>query len=173
VRAAVATTSRLRQDNGKQDTVEFATFSVGENWFALPTADVIEAVDGRTLQSLPKTHAWCAGYLMLGGEPIGVADMARLLGTSNIDSPQMVIAIRAPGQKRPFGLLVEILGDIPEVARDRLLPIDSLRDEQASLLVEHAIEVADRSDPMVTVINTSRLVALLRGEPLEGLEVAA
>ena len=166
-----------RQENVKQDTVEFATFAVGENWYALPTGNVIEAVDARSLQSLPKTESWCAGYLMFCGEPIVVADMARLLGSTNIETPRMVVAIHAPGQKRPFGLLVESLGDIPEVGRDRLLPIDGLRDQSTSLLVEHAIEVADPRDPMVMVLNTARLVALMRGESIDevitGLEAAA
>ena len=155
-----------RQDGMKQDTVELATFAVGENWYALPTAHVIEALDARSLQSLPKTQTWCAGYLMFGGEPIVVADMARLLGATNIETPRMVIAVQAPGHARPFGLLVEALGDIPEVARDRLLTIDTLRNDDTSLLVEFALAVADPSDPMVMVLNTRRLANLLRGEPL-------
>ena len=86
----------------------------------------------------------------------------------------LVVAIRAPGQARPFGLLVESLGDIPEVARERLLPIDDPRDQSTSLLVESAIEVADPRDPMVMVLNTQRLVALMRGEsPAEAVEAAA
>jgi chemotaxis signal transduction protein len=172
-RKALSPSPPARQDGGKQDTVELATFAVGESWYALPTAHVIEAVDARSLQSLPKTRAWCAGYLMFAGEPIVVADMARLLGTTNIETPRLVVAIRAPGQARPFGLLVESLGDIPEVARERLLPIGGLRDQSTCLLVEHAIEVADPSDPMVMVLNTQRLVALLRGENLEEAVEAA
>ena len=156
-----------RQEGAKQDMVELATFAVGENWYALPTAHVIEAVDAGLLQSLPKTQAWCAGYLMFDGEPIVVADMARLLGATNIETPRIVIAIRPPGQSRPFGLLVEALGDIPEVARERLLTIDTLRNEDTSMLVEFALQVADPSDPMVVVLNTQRLANLLRGEPLE------
>jgi chemotaxis signal transduction protein len=168
-RSAPSQKSAARQDNGKRDTVEFATFAVGENWYALPTANVIEAVDGRTLRSLPKTEAWCAGYLMFAGEPIVVADMARLLGTTNTETPRIVVAIRAPGHKRPFGLLVESLGDIPEVARDRLLPLGSSGIHSTSLLVEHAIEVADPRDPMVMVLNTGRLAALMRGESIAEL----
>jgi chemotaxis signal transduction protein len=156
-----------RQEGARQELVELATFAVGENWYALPTAHVVEAVDARSLQSLPKTRAWCAGYLMFGGEPIVVADMARLLGTTNIETPRMAIVIRTPGQTRPFGLLVEALGDIPEVARDRLLKIDTSSHEDTSLLVEFALEVADPRDPMVMVLNTQRLANLLRGEPLE------
>lgn len=84
----------------------------------------------------------------------------------------MVIAIRPPGQARPFGILVEALGDIPEVARDRLLTIDTLRNEDPSMLVEFALEVADPRDPMVMVLNTQRLANLLRGEPLEAAAAA-
>lgn len=166
-RTALAPRPPARQDSGKQDTVELATFAVGDSWYALPTANVIEAVDARSLQSLPKTQAWCAGYLMFAGEPIVVADMARLLGTTNIETPRVIVTVRTPGQARPLGLLVESLGDIPEVARERLLPIDGLRDQSASLLVEHAIEGTDPRDPMVMVLNARRLVALLRGETLE------
>jgi chemotaxis signal transduction protein len=169
-----------RQESSRHDSLEYATFAVGENWYALPTADVIEAIDSRTLQSLPRTEHWCAGYLMFGGEAIVVADMARLLGTSNIETPRMVVVIRAPGQKRPYGMLVESLGDIPEVSRDRLLPIDAQHGQARSplmapsLLVEYAIEVADPGDPMVMVLNTAGLIAMIRGEPLQEIvEVAA
>jgi hypothetical protein len=62
---------------------------------------------------------------------------------------------------------VEALGDIPEVARDRLLTIDTLRNEDTSVLVEFALEVSDPCDPMVMVLNAQRLASLLRGEPLE------
>src|SRR5882724_8330322 len=173
-RSALTYRPAARQENIKQDSVEFATFAVGESWYALPTANVIEAVDARSLQSLPKTEPWCAGYLMFGGEPIVVADAARLLGTTHIDTPRMAVVIRVSGQKRPFGLLVESLGDIPEVARERLLPIAGLQGQSASALVEHAIEVADPRDPMVMVLNTARLVALMRGESIvEAVEAAA
>ena len=173
-RTALTPRPPARQDSGKQDTVELATFAVGDSWYALPTANVIEAVDARSLQSLPKTQAWCAGYLMFAGEPIVVADMARLLGTTNIETPRVIVAVRTPGEPRPLGLLVESLGDIPEVARERLLPIDGLRDQSACLLVEHAIEGTDPRDPMVMVLNARRLVALLRGETLEqAVEAAA
>ena len=156
-----------RQEGTRQDSVEFATFAVGESWYALPTANVIEAVDARALQSLPKTEPWCAGYLMFAGEPIVVADTARLLGTTHIDTPRMVIAIRVPGQKRPFGLLVESLGDIPEVARNRLLSIGGLRNRTPSALVEQAIEVVDPRDPMVMILNAACLASLICGESVQ------
>lgn len=173
-RAPLTQRQTTRQENIKQDAVEFATFAVGENWYALPAGDVIEAVDARSLQSLPKTERWCAGYLMFRDEPIVVTDMARLLEATNVETPRMVVVIRAAGQKRPFGLLVETLGDIQEIGGDRLLPINTLRDPSTSLLVEQAIEVADPRDPMIMVLNTTRLVALVLGDSTqEAISAAA
>src|SRR5262249_11019939 len=34
-----------RHESGKHDVREFATFAAGDSWYALPTANVIEAVD--------------------------------------------------------------------------------------------------------------------------------
>jgi chemotaxis signal transduction protein len=154
-----------RHDNIKQDALEFATFASGNNWYALPTSDVVEAIDARTLQSLPTGETWCAGFVMFAGEPIVVADMARLLGVTSLETPCVVIVIRTQGRRQPFGILVEMLGDIPEVPPERLLPIGGLRN-QPSGLVEHAIEPADPSDPLVMILSTPRLVALMQGAPM-------
>jgi len=108
-----------RQEGVRQQaTVELATFAVGENWYATARSPPHRG-GGYALHCsrCPKTESWCAGYLMFAGEPIVVADLARVLGTTNIETARTVIAIRAPGHARPFGLLVEALGDIPEVAR--------------------------------------------------------
>jgi chemotaxis signal transduction protein len=172
-RAPLGHRTAARQDTTRQESLEFATFAVGENWYALPTGAVVEAVDSSSLQSLPRSDYWCAGYLMFDDEPIIVADMARLLGAENVETPRMVIVVRTKSQKRPYGLLVEALGDIPEVSRERLLPIGGERGQPGTMLVEYAIEVADPRDPMVMVLNTARLIGMIRGEPVDEAVEAA
>jgi chemotaxis signal transduction protein len=165
-RGALPQRTANRQDSIKEDVLEFATFAVGENWYATPTANVVEAIDSDALQTLPTGETWCAGYLMFRGEPIVVADMARLLGVAHTETARAVIVLRTPGQGKPFGILVEALGDIPEVARDRLLPIASLYHQQAASLVEYAIEAADPQDPLIMVLSIERLLALINGTAL-------
>ena len=148
-----------RSEGSKQDILEFATFAAGTSWFALPTANVIEAVDPRGLQTLPTAERWCAGYLMFAGEPIAVADLTRVLGESSVEDDRMVIVIRVPGRAQPLGLLVEVLGDISEVPTDRLLPIDGSSDQLATL----AIEPADPNAPLVMILSPERLATLFYG----------
>jgi chemotaxis signal transduction protein len=148
-----------RSEASKQDILEFATFATGSSWFALPTANVIEAVDPRAMQSLPTAEQWCAGYLMFAGEPIAVANLTRVLGEAAVDENRTVIVIRVPGRAKPLGLLVEVLGDICEVPTDRLLPIDGSSDQLATL----AIEPADAKAPLVMILSPERLATLFYG----------
>jgi chemotaxis signal transduction protein len=150
-----ASTSR----SGKQDIREFATFATGDSWYGLPTANVIQAVDPRSLQTLPTAEYWCAGYLMFDGEPVAVADLAKVLGNSRLDSDRMVVVVRVPGRPQPFGLLVEVLGDVSEVPADRLLRIDGSSEQLATL----AIEPADPNAPMVMILSPERLASLFFG----------
>jgi len=158
-----------RNATGKHDVREFATFAAGDSWYALPTANVVEAVDARALQTLPTVEHWYAGYLMFGGEPIAVADLSRVLGHSCVESPRIVVVIRVPGRPKPFGLLLELLGDVSEVPTDRLLPIDGSSDQLATL----AIEPADPNASLVMVLSPDRIATLLYGEAPPLPEVAA
>lgn len=149
-----------RNATGKHDVREFATFAAGDSWYALPTANVVEAVDARALQTLPTVEHWCAGYLMFGGEPIAVADLSKVLGQTSLESPRIVVVIRVAGRPKPFGLLLELLGDVSEVPTDRLLPIDGSSGQLATL----AIEPADPNASLVMVLSPDRLATLLYGE---------
>jgi hypothetical protein len=71
--------------------------------------------------------------------------------------------MRLPGRERPLGLLVEALGDNPEVPSDRLLPVAVLEKSTASLLVEFAIQPVNAQDGLVLVVATDRLTAQLFG----------
>jgi chemotaxis signal transduction protein len=155
--------------SGKHDVREFATFAAGDSWYALPTANVVEAVDARALQTLPTVEYWCAGYLMFGGEPIAVADLSRVLGQTSLETPRIVVVVRVPGRAKPFGLLLELLGDVSEVPTDRLLPINGSSEQLATL----AIEPADPGAPLVMILSPERLATLLYGTEAVTEAVAA
>jgi chemotaxis signal transduction protein len=155
--------------SGKHDVREFATFAAGDGWYALPTTNVVEAVDARALQTLPTVENWCAGYLMFAGEPIVVADLSKMLGESALETPRVVVIIRAQGRAKPFGLLLELLGDVSEVPTDRLLPIDGSSEQLATL----AIEPADPNAPLVMILSPDRLATLLYGSLPESRAAAA
>jgi chemotaxis signal transduction protein len=96
---------------------------------------------------------------MFAGQPIAVADLARVLGETSLEAPRVVVVIRVRGRAKPFGLLLELLGDVSEVTTDRLLPIDGSNEQLATL----AIEPADPKQPLVMILSPERLATLLYG----------
>lgn len=150
---------------GATELVEFATFAVGSGWYAVPTANVIEAVDGRTLQPMPAQPECCAGFLMYNGQPIVVADLARLLAVPRVGRANTVIVLQVPGGREPFGVLVEALGDVSEVPANQVLPIAGVQNKPGGQLIEHAIQPPDSESAMVVTLNVGLLMEMLQGLP--------
>jgi chemotaxis signal transduction protein len=153
--------ARIARVSGtKRDLAEFATFAIGESWYALPAFHVIEAIDAKGLQPLPSRQSWCAGLIMFEGEPIAAADVGALLGSKEVGSGSVVVVLRAPSSGKPIGILADALGQICEIPRERLLPIG----DPERVLTPFAIEPEDASGRLVLVMNPQRLEALIRGE---------
>jgi chemotaxis signal transduction protein len=162
LRSTLPQRASTRTEASKQDVVEFATFAVGREWYAVRAIDVIEAIDAQGVQPLPAKADWCAGFIMFQGTPIVVADMTRVLGTPCLDTPRIVVVVKTQGRRDPFGLLVETLGDISEVASSRLLPIVEGRGDPEHL-IEHAIQPTDPKDVLVLALSADRLSSLVGG----------
>jgi chemotaxis signal transduction protein len=152
-----------RNDHSRQDIQEFTTFAASGAWYALPTSCVIEAVDAKAVQTITTAGPPWAGVIMHGDGAVPVVDLSSLLGLPNLEDPSVVILMRLPGRERPLGILVESLGDNPEVPGDRLLPVAVLEHGQESSLVEFAIQPVNAKDGLVLVIAAERLTEQLFG----------
>jgi chemotaxis signal transduction protein len=155
-----------RNDHSRHEIREFTTFAAAGAWYALPTSCVIEAVDAKAVQSIRTAGPPWAGVIIHGEGAVPVVDLASLLDMPNQEEPSAVILMRLPGRQRPVGLLVEALGDNPEVPADRLLPVAVVERSAALPLVEFAIQPVNAQDGLVLVVATDRLSARLFGTPI-------
>jgi chemotaxis signal transduction protein len=152
-----------RNDHARHDMREFTTFAAAGAWYALPTSCVIEAVDAKAVQSIKTAGAPWAGVIIHGEGAVPVVNLAAMLEMPNIEEPSAVILMRLPGRERPLGLLVEALGDNPEVPSDRLLPVTVLEKNTPSLLVEQAIQPVNVQDGLVLVLAADQIAVQLFG----------
>ncbi len=154
-----------RNDHGRQDMREFTTFAAAGSWYALPTSCVIEAVDAKGVQPITTAGPPWAGVILHGSSgAVPVVDLAKQLGIPNLEGPSVVILVRLPGRIRPLGLLVESLGDNPEVPMDRLLPVSVVEEgAEGSGLIECAIQPVQAQDGLVLVISVEQVGAQLFG----------
>ncbi|MHB9119650.1 MAG: chemotaxis protein CheW [Burkholderiales bacterium] len=109
------------------DTVEIATFYVGGNWFGFYSEHVVEAVDTSGLTPVPGATHCLSGYKMYQNEPVPVVDIRQILPRQferdSSAGEQIVLVKHKDGL---FGILVNSLGEIPEVPDSRVESLSSL-----------------------------------------------
>lgn len=143
----------------RQDMIDIATFRCVDQRLGIVRDQVVEAVDGDRLRSVPGSPSWHAGLLMYRDLPVPVIDLARLLGKSPHATVGDVIVARLPGTDRCVGLLIHELGDIPEVSPDRLLPFAERGGQRAGpQIIDRAVRPEAPDDPVLFVVNLEQLI---------------
>jgi chemotaxis signal transduction protein len=107
---------------------EIATFFVGKRLFAARAAEIIEAIDAAGIVPLPLMPLGMTGCLMYRGAPLPVFDLTRVLQDAGVterrEAAQVVVMESSSGGR--FGLMVDGLGEIVEVAEDRVRFLPSM-----------------------------------------------
>ena len=151
--------SDRNQDGG---TVEVATFHIGTTWFGLRSENVVEAVDPVGITSVPGAGDYFGGYLMYNSLPIPVYDIAEPAnaGPHMENSSRQVIVLRK-GDGPQFGILVDGLGEIPEIAAGRLQPLPPML--AGGNVLGEAIITPDNvdKDHLLLVLGVDRIAARL------------
>jgi chemotaxis signal transduction protein len=110
------------------ETVEIATFFVDENWFGIYSEEVVEAVDLVGLTPVPGAPSYLVGYLLHNNAPVPVVDIRRLLPNkpelTDLSGKQVVL-VRVR-EAELLGVLVDALGEIPEVPHHRVEALSSM-----------------------------------------------
>ncbi|MFT3734291.1 MAG: chemotaxis protein CheW [Rhodocyclaceae bacterium] len=106
---------------GEEATAEVATFYVGEKWFGLRPAQVMEARELTGMTNVPGAGSDLAGYLMFRSIAIPVFDLRRIVeaGQSPTGKAAQVIVLNR-GDDRYLGIIADGLGGIVEVQEGRL-----------------------------------------------------
>lgn len=156
-----STQGRTRRVGNGNDLLEIATFYIGKQWLGIPTNDVVEAIDTEELTPVFGGKSdLVAGVRMYRGNLISVLHLERLL-TPGADIPErarQIIVVRTHG-KSCLGLLVDELGEIPEVAREEIQPVSHMAAAGDTLtigVVEGMRRAGDRHG-MLSIIGVDRL----------------
>ena len=147
-------------------TVEIATFYVGHQWLGLPAASVVEAIDAEGLTpAYGGNNELVAGVKMFRGKLISVLHLGRVLqpGTdADISHERQIVVVRTRG-RICMGLLVDELGEIPEVAQEDIQPIGNVASGPGVLTVGVISNLRPPEDRfgMLSVLDADRLCSRL------------
>ncbi|WP_412480247.1 chemotaxis protein CheW [Azonexus sp. IMCC34839] len=155
-----------------EQKLEIATFHIGRTWLGIKASDIVEAVNPGGITDVPGAGQSFAGYLMYGGSPIPVYDIAVMTNAGpHLENcePQVVVLQKGEGPK--FGILVDGLGEIPEIPLERLQALPAMLAGE-NILGEAMISPESEENPHLLLVlgvdrMASRLGIMLRDTPLE------
>jgi chemotaxis signal transduction protein len=110
-----------------ESSMDIASFYIGTHWLGFHAEDVIESIHIDELRStiqLDKNHHY-KGNVIYKDQVIYVVDIQNFIN-ENVDDKayEEIILIRFGSSDKLIGILVNSLGDIPEIHRDRIRPLD-------------------------------------------------
>ncbi|MDP2111459.1 MAG: chemotaxis protein CheW [Thiobacillus sp.] len=154
--------SREIKSAGGGECVEIATFYVDSHWLGIPTAHVVEAIDVKGLTRVPGAANGLLGYIMFRDQLIPVVGLWGMLGKEDqrhaSREPQIIVMRQAAGSDSLLGVMVDELGEIPEVPLDRIEKVSSML-EGGNGLAESLIKPGTGKDTgeMIVVFSVDRL----------------
>ena len=165
----------IASDRGAEgEAVEIATFHIGSTWFGLRSSGVVEAVNPAGITGVPGAGTTFAGYLIYESTPTPVYDIAAMANASSsraIGERQVIILRKDAGTR--FGILVDGLGEIPEIAVGRLRPLPPML--AGGNVLGEAIVNTDigNEHQLLLVLGVERIAARLAIPSLEASTVVA
>jgi purine-binding chemotaxis protein CheW len=116
-------------DNGLDvETVQWLTFFLGEEEYALSLDVVLELIKPRTYTDLPEVPEYVRGILSLRGEVVPVIDLRTRLKLGNSEESGYQRIVVCEGQEQSIGLLVDRITQGVRIQKDKI--------EQAPLVVK-------------------------------------
>lgn len=147
------------------DTIELASFHIGQRWLAVPATQVVEAIDCHEMTPpIGAEGGVIAGYKMFRGKLITVLRLDHLIGgnaRSCAEEHQIVVVSTRNGV--PFGLLVDSLGEIPEVGRDDICSTQEFNAAPGVLItgIVRSLQREGGGDTLLSVMDVDRLLTRL------------
>ena len=151
---------------GKPDevSVELATFHIGDNWYGMHSSDIVESIDVQRITSLPGLPAHVRGCVMYEGDPIMVVDLRDYVNGAVGGAASQIVIVRGATNGQLLGLLVDELGEIPEVPVSLIQPVAGLFQGSASLVDSIVKTDGGAGGGLLLLLSADKLAARLGGE---------
>ncbi len=108
-----------------ENSVDVASFFIGKQWLGINAHDVLEAISIEELQStvtMDENHHF-KGTIMYQDNFVSVIDIRNFIQEETEKPYEEIVILKFGGDDSYIGILVNALGDIPEVHVDRIKPL--------------------------------------------------
>lgn len=116
--------------SGITETLQYLTFKLEEEIFALDVAKVREILEMPSLTKVPQTPEFMRGVINLRGSVVPVIDMRLMFGMSRteqtVNTCIIVVEASLEGEPIVLGALADSVQEVVELAPDRIEPAPNI-----------------------------------------------
>ena len=109
---------------GTEETVQYLTFKLADEIFALDVAKVREILELTTITKVPKTPDFMRGVINLRGSVVPVVDMRLKFGMSmteqTVDTCIIVVEVALDGETMVLGALADSVQEVVELEAEQI-----------------------------------------------------
>lgn len=157
------TNMQVTKNSQGKDCVEVATFFIGTKWLGIRTELIIEAINPDGLTTAPGSKPFVKGRRIYNDIPILVVDIRSILGLpeKEIDSETQIIVLKTK-ESCMFGLIVDALGEIPEVCNNRVESSDHILDKSKYTECIIKPDASEKDGEMLMVLRPDGIIDSLQ-----------
>lgn len=129
-----------------EERAQFVVFKVDEEYFAFPSASVIEIAYLPQLSALPFVPAWFSGITNLRGDVIAVLDL-RGLWEKSATAPglrQKMLVVRSEKENLIVGLMVDAVSEMRSLATSEINSADEFSNQPFAFCQQGASLIEDK-----------------------------
>jgi purine-binding chemotaxis protein CheW len=146
-------TAAVQQKVEKASSVmEVCSVCLGQTWFGVPIAHILEIVGGARPRPVPLAPAYVGGLVHYRGDVLTTVSLRQLLGLPARDGAQDILVLESASGC--FGLLVDLVGEVLTVSSADHEPNPSILDQRRKTLFTGAYKLKDK---LLVMLDPERL----------------
>jgi purine-binding chemotaxis protein CheW len=138
----MSTSQALKKTEKASSLLEVCSVRLGQTWFGLPIAHILEIVGGSRPQPVPLAPEFVGGLFHYRGDVLTTVSLRQLLGLPPRQGLQDILVLESTSGC--FGLLVDLVGEVLTVSSTDYEPNPSTLDQRRKTLFDGAYKLKDK-----------------------------
>jgi chemotaxis signal transduction protein len=162
------------RQNKPESAIDIASFYLTGHWYGIHSSQVVEAVDATRITPMPSMGSCIVGCLMYDDQALSVFDLSAILCPQRAaierrrspqgNARQQIVIVNAATQQTRFGMLVDQLGAVCDIATQRAEALPEMMNEGNSMIDSLIKPLPDDAERRILmVLSPDRIVQRLGG----------
>jgi len=159
------------QDGAVTETIQYLTFTLAEELFALDIGKVREVLDYTAVTRVPGTPEFMQGVINLRGSVVPVVDMRLKFGMpateKGVNTCIIIVEVAVDGETTMLGAMADSVQEVLELGSDRIEPPPRIG---TRLNIEFIRGMGKRDEEFIIILDIDKVFSLSELTIARGME---